>query len=105
MQIQESVEAGERGMQLCLIKAQKQDPGFAQKAESAILLHLTAVGEASGEMLTDIAMAHGARPHDARAFGSVFKSMARRGLIRTVGYCLRTKGHATAGGRVWGLVR
>ena len=97
-------ETGEQAGNACLAKAKRIDPEFAYKAEQAILWHLRIVGQASGEVLTDVAIAHGARPHDARAFGPVFKAMARRGLIRTVGYCLRTKGHATAGGRIWGLV-
>lgn len=87
----------------CAAKAQRSDPEFSAKAEAAILAHLRVVGQASGEVLTDIAIASGARPHDARAFGGVFQSMSRRGLIRTVGFCLRSKGHGTAGGRIWGI--
>lgn len=100
----EASAKGSTAAQACIDKAQRTDPEFSAKAEKAILAHLQAVGQASGEVLTDVAIAHGARPHDQRAFGSVFQSMSRRGLIRTVGFCLRTKGHGTAGGRVWGLV-
>jgi hypothetical protein len=94
---------GEIAAGRCIVKAERNDPEFSAKAEQAILDHLRVVGQASGEVLTDVAIAHGARPHDARAFGAVFKSLARRGLIRTVGYCMRSKGHGTAGGRVWGI--
>lgn len=96
---------GSAAAQACIEKAQRTDPEFSKKAEQAILSHLQAVGSASGEVLTDIARAHGAIPHDDRAFGAVFQGLSRRGLIRTVGFCLRTKGHGTAGGRVWGLIR
>jgi hypothetical protein len=96
--------AGERGMSLSLEKAEKADPQFKDKAREAILAHLKAVGQASGEDLVDIAIAHGAIPPDARAFGGVFQALARKGLIRCVGFTLRRKGHGTAGGRVWGLV-
>lgn len=95
---------GEAAAAACIAKARRTDPEFAAKAERAILAYLRVAGPAPGEVLTDIARAHGAIPHDDRAFGAVFQSMRRRGLIRTVGFCLRTKGHGTAGGRVWGLV-
>ena len=94
---------GESAAKACESKARRIDPDFSEKAEAAILAHLRTVGQASGEVLTDVAIAHGARPHDARAFGSVFQRLSRRGVIRTVGFCMRSKGHGTAGGRVWGL--
>lgn len=100
----EASATGAAAAQACTAKAERQDPEFSAKAEKAILAHLAVVGRASGEVLTDVAIAHGARPHDARAFGGVFQSMSRRGLIRTVGFCLRTKGNGTAGGRIWELV-
>jgi len=97
--------AGEAAAQRCLDKARRvADPLFALKAEAAILNHLRVVRRASGEDLTNIARAHGARPHDDRAFGSVFGSLSRRKVIRVVDFCLRSKGHGTAGGRVWELV-
>lgn len=94
---------GESAANACEAKARRGNPEFTEKAEAAILAHLRAVGTASGEALTDVAMAHGARPHDARAFGAVFGRLSRRGVIRTVGFCMRAKGHGTAGGRIWGL--
>lgn len=96
-------EAGEQAMLACIKKAQQTAPDFAQKAERAILEHLRAVGRCSGEELTDIAKLKGAIPHDDRSFGAVFRSLSRRGVIRTVGYCARVRGHGTAGGRVWGI--
>lgn len=105
MTIEDAIASGHAAGQRCADKASKADPEFMAKAQAAILDHLRVVGQCSGEVLTDVAIAHGARPHDARAFGPVFLSLSRRGLIRTVSYCLRTKGHGTAGGRVWGLVQ
>lgn len=97
-------EAGNVAGQRCIDKAHSTDPTFAERARAAILAHLREVGQASGEELTDVAIASGARPHDQRAFGPVFGGLARNGLIRTVAFCTRAKGHGTAGGRVWALV-
>jgi hypothetical protein len=96
-------EAGISAANACEKKARKVDPEFSEKAATAILAHLRTVGQASGEVLTDVAIAHGARAHDARAFGAVFSRLSRKGLIRTIGFCMRSKGHGTAGGRIWGL--
>lgn len=98
-------EAGRTASEACTAKALRSDPTFVKTAQDAILAHLRVVGQASGEVLTDVAMAHGARPHDQRAFGAVFSGLARKNQIRTVGFCMRDKGHGTAGGRIWGLVR
>jgi hypothetical protein len=40
-------------------------------------------------------------PHDARAFGAVFLKLKRMGQIEEAGFVARTKGHGTAGGRLW----
>ncbi len=101
--IDDAIAAGDHGMAVCAQKAERVAPAFTEKAAEAILQHLQAVRQCSGEVLTDVARAHGAVPHDDRAFGAVFKSLARRGLIRHVGYCQRTKGHGTSGGRIWGI--
>ena len=102
--IDDAIAAGAHGMAVCLDKAQQGNPRFAELAEAAILDHLRVVRRCSGEVLTDVARAKGARPHDDRAFGAVFKSMAKKGLIRQAGFCLRAKGHGTAGGRIWEIV-
>lgn len=104
LSIFDAIEQGQEAAGRCLDKAQRIDPSFSEKARSAILGHLRVVGSASGEVLTDVAMAHGARCHDGRAFGPVFSGLARAGLIRTVSFCIRSKGHGTAGGRIWALV-
>jgi hypothetical protein len=103
--MRQAQEAGQHGMQISIEAAEKRDPLFREKAESAILRHLQASPEmqCDGETLVDVAKAHGAVPHSDRAFGAVFQSLARRGLIRTVGFGLRRKGNGTAGARIWGL--
>lgn len=102
--LDDAIAAGNAGMAISMEHATARDPMFAEKAKAAILAHLAVVGSASGEDLVDIAEAHGARPPDARSFGGVFQSLARRGLI----HCLRSdlprkRGHGTSGGKLWGI--
>ena len=93
---------GEHAMQKCQMRAENADPGFTQRAADWIIWYLRAKGEpVPGEMLTDLCRAHGICPPDDRAFGAVYQSLARRGLIRQTGWCERRKGHGTGGGRVW----
>jgi|SRR6185312_3128332 len=97
-------ELGEQAANACLAKARKADPEFSEKAAAAILAHLKAVRQASGEKLVDVAIAHGARPHDSRAFGGVFQGLARKGLIECLRSDLpRARGHGTSGGRLWSI--
>lgn len=103
LRIEDAIAAGDTAMARCLDRAQRTDPSFSERAAEAMVAHLRVVRQASGEDLTNIARAKGAVPPDDRAFGPVFKSLARRGLIQHVGFCLRTKGHGTAGGRIWGI--
>lgn len=97
--------AGEAAGDACLKKAGRVADFDIEGAAQFILGYLARHGDTSGEHLVDQATAHGFRAHDARAFGPVFARLSKRGHIRCVGYCLRTKGHAGAGGRVWGRVR
>lgn len=96
-------DAGEQAAGACLAKAQRADPDFAEKAATAILAHLRAVGSASGEVLTDVAIAHGARCHDQRAFGAVFASLLRKNKVFVLGYAPRTKGHGCMGAKIYAL--
>lgn len=91
---------GEVAGQLATQRAERDCPGFRERAEAAILAKLT-TGPASGEDCTDYVAACGIHFDDGRALGSVYASMARRGLIRCVGFCLRKRGNGTAGGRIW----
>jgi hypothetical protein len=95
--------AGESAANACERKARKINPEFTERAEVAILAHLHTVGQASGEVLTDVAIAHGARPHDARAFGSVFARLLRANRVFVVGYAPRRKGHGCMGAKVYAL--
>jgi hypothetical protein len=83
--------------QLCAGKAQLDLEG----ARAHVLRMLRVVGPASGEDLVERLKRSGFIPHDDRAFGSVFGLLAKRGLIKCIGQCLRKRGHGTAGGRVW----
>lgn len=94
---------GEEGAKRSLAKAERSDPEFSAKAEKAILDHLRVVGQCSGEVLTDVAMAHGARPHDARSFGPIYSSLLRRKLIQVVGYAPRLKGHGSMGAKIYAI--
>lgn len=96
---------GERLADLCADKAEKVSDFDTEGAGRFIVSQLVRNGDMSGEALTNAAKECGFRPHDDRAFGSVFQRLSKKGQIRTVGYCLRTKGRGTAGGRIWGLVR
>jgi hypothetical protein len=100
-----SVVAGQQGMAASLEKAEKADPQFKDKAREAILAHLKAVGQASGEELVCVAKAHGATPANGdRAFGGVFRALSSQKLIRCIRSDLpRSRGHGTSGGKLWGL--
>jgi hypothetical protein len=71
-------------------------------ARAAILEALGRSGRAmTGEELVDHCQRLGLVPHDARAFGSVFKKLANDKQIVAVGFAARRKGHGTAGARLW----
>ena len=91
---------GERAAARCEAKAESD--GFDSAGAGAFILDLVRrQGPCSGEFCVNQAKAAGFAPHDDRAFGSVFQSLARKGLIRCAGFTLREKGHSTAGGRLW----
>lgn len=96
---------GERLGALCADRASRVADFDVAGARSFVLIQLVRHGDMSGEALTDAAVAHGFRPHDQRAYGAVFGGLVRKNLIHCVGYCERKKGHGTAGGRIWSLVK
>lgn len=98
-------EQGEAAANACVEKAERVAQFDADGARTFVIGWLRRHGQMSGEALTDACKAHGFRPHDDRAFGAVFGVLVRRNEIRCVGSCERTKGHGTAGGRVWTVVR
>ena len=92
-----------KGMQRVSEKAEHKDPTFGERARCFVIAYLTEHGDTSGETLVTQAVKAGIKPHDERAFGSVFGVLAKRKQIRKVGNCIRLKGHASEGGKVWGL--
>ena len=74
--------------------------GMARAAYLAALL--VDRGPMSGEDLVDAARAAGFTPADDRAFGAAFQRLLRDGA-KVVGTCPRRKGHASAGGKVYGI--
>lgn len=91
---------GEEAGQRATAKAERRAPGFVASVEHYVLAKL-ATGPASGEDITDYVKEQGVVLEEERAMGSVFASMHRRNLIRSVGICHRRKGHGSAGGHIW----
>lgn len=105
MTLDDALKAGNTGMAISMERATAADPQFAEKAKAAILAHLRVVGQCSGEVLTDVAKAHGAVPPNGdRAFGAVYKSLLAARRVQIVGYAPRTKGHGSVGAKVYALV-
>ncbi|MDR2333717.1 MAG: hypothetical protein LBE61_09555 [Burkholderiaceae bacterium] len=89
-------------------KANNDVSGFSERALAHIHAEMLAAGRGArvrGEDLVNSAKFAGIRPVDDRAFGSVFARAIKQGLIEPVGFAPRTKGHGTAGGRVYGWGR
>jgi hypothetical protein len=86
--------------------AKRRDPLFGEKARVAFLQYLAVCPgkRASGEDLVDYARLQGVIPHDDRAFGSVFSTLARRGEIKRVGFTARRKGNGAGGAAIWEFV-
>jgi hypothetical protein len=94
-------EEGERLAQACTDKAARVTAFDAEGARETALRLLMLDGPTPGEALVEKLKARGYIPHDDRAMGVVFSVLARRGQIKCIGHCARSKGHGTAGGRVW----
>lgn len=93
---------GQAAAASCLEKAERTTGFDAEAARAAVLKLLRAAGRPmSGEELVDACQARGLVPHDSRAFGPVFGTLARRGQIEAVGFAARRKGHGTSGARMW----
>ncbi len=93
--------AGQAAAEACAAKAERTTSFDADRARAAVL-EVLADGQArSGEQLVDHCQRLGIVPHDARAFGAVFLKLKRMGQIEEAGFVARTKGHGTAGGRLW----
>lgn len=104
--IDDAIAAGDCGMHRAIEAAERRDPRFRDRAQQAFIAHLQSapMRQASGEDLVDAALAAGAVPSDARAFGGVFLSLSHRGVIACIRSDLpRKRGHGTSGGRLWEL--
>jgi hypothetical protein len=96
--------AGVRAGAACVAKAEATTAFDAEAARQAILDVLASTRRPmTGEELVDACQRRGIVPHDARAFGPVFRLLANRGQIEAVGFAVRRKGHGTAGARVWSI--
>jgi hypothetical protein len=93
---------GEIGMQRAERAAERDEPGFRDRAGALILAKL-AHGPASGEDCTDYVRAAGMQMKDGRALGATYAQLIDRGLIRKVGDCKRRRGNGTSGGSVYML--
>lgn len=92
-------KVGQEAQALATERAERDEPGFGDRARALILQKLAA-GPASAEDITDY-VSERLPMKDGRALGSVYKSLRDRGLIRIAGSCLRAKGRGTAGGHIW----
>lgn len=99
--IHQAQQEGERLAAKCEEKAERVTGFDGEGAGRFIVGWLRRYGPTSGEALVNAAIEHGYRPHDQRAYGGVFARLSRGKEIRAVGYCMREKGHATGGGRIW----
>lgn len=76
---------------------------FKSRARQFILEYLEKNGPSPGENITEACVKAGIKPHDLRAFGPVYMSLAKDGLITKAGTCRRRLGHGTTGGNIWRL--
>lgn len=90
-------------MQTVAQHAEAVRPGFQEQARAFVLAYLAQFGPTSGEELTNGCVFVGIKPHDLRAFGSVYYGLAKAGQIVKVGTCKRQRGHGTSGGSIWSL--
>jgi hypothetical protein len=94
-------EEGAAAGSAALSTAQRVTTFNGSAVRQFFLNYLAAHRQATGEDLTDAAKRAGHIPHDDRAFGPIFASLARAGAIRVLDFSERRKGHGTAGARVW----
>lgn len=99
----QAMELAGAGIQRAADRAEREAPAFIQRAQAFVLIYLEAHGATSSEVVTDACKEAGIKSSDDRAFGAVYQGLAKRGLIEPAGFCLRRKGHGTAGGRLWRL--
>jgi hypothetical protein len=94
---------GYTAMQTVAQHAEAVCPHFSERARAFVLAYLRANGPSSGELLTIACLEGGIKPHDLRAFGSVYHWLSWSRQIVKVGECKRRRGHGTSGGSIWDL--
>lgn len=99
----DALKARDEAMQQVEENAELVSPDFSERAQQFILAYLQRHGACSGEVLTNACLQAGIRPHDDRAFGPVYMRLSRSRKIEKAGFCVRKKGHGTAGGNIWKL--
>lgn len=98
--------AGDQAAQACLAKAEDTAGFDSEGAGRFIVGWIRRYGPTSGEALVRAAKEHGFRPHDARAFGPVFKRLLKHEQVKALRSDLpRERGHGTSGGRLYGVAR
>lgn len=97
--------ARDQAIQRVTQHAEDACPDFLERACAHVTAYLATHGPTSSEDLSIHCKTAGIVPHDDRAFGAVYRTLARRGVIVRVGEAVRRRGHLTAGGSVWDLVR
>jgi len=90
-------EAGEA----CEAKAAEVADFDSRGASDVIYDYLKLHGRTSGEVLVDMAVSLGFKPHDQRSFGPVMARLVAKKRIKCVGVVERRKGHGSAGARLW----
>lgn len=97
-------QRGDEMAQLATERAERDSAGFTFLARDFVIRYLTAHGASPGEEIVAAGPANGVHCADARAWGSVFCSLSRRGQIVCIRSDLpRQRGHGTSGGKLWGL--
>ena len=95
--------ARDRAMAQVAQRAEEHSPSFSERAQAFVADYLRQWGPCSGEDLTTACKVVGIIPHDDRAFGPVYASLVRRGVIVKAGACRRMRGHGTGGGTIWSV--
>jgi hypothetical protein len=104
-QVRSARAAGQDASEQCAAKAERTTTFSTHLAREWVLNHLDRHGPTSGEDLVDGMKSSGMQTHDDRCFGPVFSSLVRDERITQYGMSLRRKGHGTAGGVIWRIVR
>lgn len=83
-----------------------KNPTFCDRAREFVLAYLREHGPTNSERLTDACMAAGIAPvASTKAFGAVYASLSRRGLIVSCGLAPRARGHGSIGAHIWTLTQ